>query len=134
MSAPTKKPKSPLPYPPLLAQWVEGAVEPLVLAAPPAGRSGALRVSKALHDALGEDPHLVGPHVFRIRAFFNQHMNGRRSVNVRLDLNEDFPNLPLETLPERLHPLLLAGAARARSVLGPDFLVMPVALGGKKLR
>lgn len=117
----------------LQAQAIEGAVEPLVLAAPPIGRSGALRVRKTVHDALGADLEAIGAHVFRVSARFGQDVEGRRVVYVRLDLDEDFPNLPLSSLPGRLARLQAAGAARCAAVLGRDFQAF-VSFGGKKLR
>lgn len=115
------------------AQAVEGALEPVVLAAPPLGRSGDLRVRKAVHDALGADPTAIGRHVFRVSARFGQGVDGRRALYMRLDLDEDFPLLPHDTLPDRLRSLQSAGAARCAAVLGPDFQVF-VSFGGKKLR
>lgn len=130
----TKKKKPvPLPVPPLAPRAVEGAVELLVLSAPPAGRSGEVRVRKALHDALGADPRRVGPHVSRVSAMIAQDTEGKRWVALRLVLDEDFPNLPLETLPERLQLLMKAGAARCAEIMGADFHVI-VDFGGKKLR
>lgn len=69
-----------------------------------------------------------------MKAGFTQDTTGKRSVALRLDLDEDFPNLPLRTLPAKLERLQKAGAARCAAVLGPDFSVLSVYFGGKKLR
>ena len=122
----TTSPRSALPSPPLLSQATEGADEPMVLSAPPLGRSGDVKVRKPVHDAL------CG--VSRLFASFVQGTTGRRSVALRLDLDEGFPNLPLDTLPDRLSALQQAGAARCVAILGADFNVLSIYFGGKKLR
>ena len=121
-----------VPSPLLLAQAIAGADEPMVLSAPPLGRSGDVKVRKAAHDVLCADPRAVGPHVFGLYASFFQGVEGRRVVSLRLDLDEDFPNLPANTLPERLQLLQQAGAARCAAILGVDFQVLSVYFGGKK--
>jgi hypothetical protein len=118
----------------LLQQFVEGADEPMVISAPPLGRSGDVVVRKPLHDALCAEPTALGAHVLRIKAQFTQGSAGGRSVSLRLDLDADFPNLPVDALPARLEALQKAGAARCAAVLGADFRVLSIHFGGKKLR
>jgi hypothetical protein len=123
-----------LPSPLIARQAVDGAVEPMVRTAPPLGRSGDLIVHKIVHDLLGADPSAIGAHVFRVKASFAQDTRGLRSVALRLDLDEDFPNLPVDALPARLEALQKAGRARCEQVLGKELHVLSVYFGGKKLR
>lgn len=95
-----------------------GAVEPMVLSAPPLGRSGDVKVRKPVHDALCANPTAIDAHVFRLFAQFIQGTAGRRSVSLRLDLDEEFPNKPIDTLADRLKLLQAAGAARCAAILG----------------
>lgn len=111
----------------------KGASEPLVLASPPLGRSGEVRVRKPVLDALNADLAALGPHVTRVRAKFVQGVEGKRVVFLTLDLGEDFPIAPEKTLARRLQALEKAGKARTAAVLGKDFQTF-VSFGGKKLR
>lgn len=120
-----------LPIPAIAAQAVDGAVEPLVLAAPQAGTSGELRVRKPVHDALAAAVQL--PHVSRVSASFAQGVNGARMVSVRLILDESFPLAPADTLAERLTALSTSAKAACAGVLGASFVVF-VDFGGKRLR
>jgi hypothetical protein len=103
----------------------------MVLAAPPLGTSGVVRVRKALHDALAQAVRL--PHVSRISVSFGQGTDGSRAAYVRLIFDEDFPVAPAETLPARLRAMADAASGACRVVLGVDFTVF-VDFGGKRLR
>lgn len=132
-----KKQTAPLPPRPLLAQApADGVDDPYVLHKPPPGKSGDLKVKKAVHDALCADPTSLDPHVKKLTVSFGQDINGARMVYLRLVLDDDAPTLKdlgEARLTARVKRLQQVGTARCLSVLGDGFHVQPW-FGGKHFR